>query len=252
MAGASQDARRPGYAELEGLVVAQAARIVELDALAARFEARITDQDRVIGELRQRLGENSRNSSKPPSSDGYGKPSAKQENRSLRKRSGRKPGAQNGHEGAHLERVEVPDERIEHEPEACEGCGGDLADAERVEDGESRQVFDLPEEIALGVIEHAAVRRLCEGCGQISAGSFPQGVQAPVQYGPGIHALGVYLHVFQHLPLRSRAAADLRHDGRRGVDRHLEGVGRSGRPGLERVRPAAALAVEQGPGRQFR
>src|SRR5207244_10257654 len=81
------------------------------------------------------------------------------------------------------------------------GWGEGLARAERVEEGEeSRQVLDLPEEIALEVIEHVAVNRLCEGCGQLTAGSFPRGVEAPVQYGPGIHALGVYLHVFQHLP----------------------------------------------------
>ncbi|MGH2943628.1 MAG: IS66 family transposase [Solirubrobacteraceae bacterium] len=194
MAGASQGAERPTYAELEALVAAQAALISEL-------QARIAEQDKVIAELRKRLGMNSRNSSKPPSSDGYLKPSAKKNKRSLRKRSGRKPGGQNGHVGAHLERVEVPDARIEYEPEACEGCGEDLTGAERLEGGEeSRQVFDLPEEIALRVIEHVAVRRCCSSCERISTGSFPRGVGAPVQYGPSIRALGVYLHVFQHIP----------------------------------------------------
>jgi transposase len=149
------------------------------------------------------LGKNSRNSSKPPSSDGLAKLPAnkKKNNRSLRRRSGCKPGGQDGHEGAHLERREVPDDRVLHEPDCCGGCGGDLHDAERLEDREeSRQVFDLPEEIALEVIEHVAVCRCCEDCGQMSTGSFPEGVEAPVQYGPGVHALGVYLHVFQHIP----------------------------------------------------
>lgn len=186
MAGAGRSAEQPSYAELEALV--------------AELRARIIEQDRAIAELRQRLGQNSRNSSKPPSSDGYGKPSAKKD-RSLRKRSGRRAGGQDGHEGAHLERVEVPDRRIEHEPEACTGCGSDLAGAERIEDGEeSRQVLDLPEEIALRVVEHIAVSRLCGGCGQIGTGSFPAGVDAPVQYGPEIRAFGVYVHVFQHIP----------------------------------------------------
>lgn len=186
MPGASGDAERPSYGELEALVFELRARVVE--------------QDRVIAELRGQLGQNSRNSSKPPSSDGYGKPAVKKD-RSLRKRSGRKPGGQDGHGGAHLQRVAVPDELIEHEPAACGGCGGDLAGAERVPDGEeSRQVFDLPEEIALRVIEHAAVQRLCADCGQVSTGSFPAGVQAPVQYGSRMRALGVYLHVFQHIP----------------------------------------------------
>ena len=65
---AGRDADRPSYAELEALVVAQAARI-------AQFEARVGEQDRLIAELRQRLDANSSNSSKPPSSDGYRKPS---------------------------------------------------------------------------------------------------------------------------------------------------------------------------------
>lgn len=193
MVGAREDAERLSYAELE-------ARIAERDARIAELESQIAGLRAVVAELQVRLGQNSRNSSKPPSSDGYRKPPAKK-NRSLRKRSGRKPGGQDGHEGAHLERVELPDAQVLHEPEGCEGCGGDLSDSERLGDGEeSRQVFDLPEEIALRVIEHVAVSRLCEGCGQISTGSFPQGVAAPVQYGPSLHALGVYLHVFQHLP----------------------------------------------------
>jgi transposase len=196
--GASRGAERQSYGELEARVVAQDARIVELEGQVAEALA-------VIAELRVRLGKDSSNSSKPPSSDGYAKPSAeeskKKKDRSLRKRSGRKPGGQDGHEGAHLERVEVPDAWVLHEPERCDGCGGDLAGAERVRDGEeSRQVLDLPEEIALRAIEHVAVRRCCDGCGEISTGSFPEGVGAPVQYGPVIRALGVYLHVFQHIP----------------------------------------------------
>lgn len=192
MAGAGEDSERPSYAELEARVSAQDARVGE-------FEAQIAELRAVIAELRARLAQSSRNSSKPPSSDGYGKPPAKKD-RSLRKRSGRKPGGQGGHEGAHLARVEAPDERVEHEPEACGGCGGDLGDAERLEGGESRQVFDLPEEIALRVIEHVAVKRRCNGCGQASAGSFPDGVDAPAQYGHSLRALGVYLIVFQHVP----------------------------------------------------
>lgn len=125
---AGRDADRPSYAELEALVVAQAARI-------AQFEARVGEQDRLIAELRQRLDANSRNSSKPPSSDGYRKPVAKKD-RSLRRRSGRKPGGQKGHEGSHLERVQRPDRRVVHEPEGpCAGCGRDLDDAEELEGG---------------------------------------------------------------------------------------------------------------------
>jgi prepilin-type N-terminal cleavage/methylation domain-containing protein len=185
VAGAGKVAGRASYAELEALV--------------AKLEARIAEQDRVIAELRERLDQNSRNSSKPPSLDGYAKPAVK--SRSLRRRSERKPGGQEGHEGAYLVRVELPDGEVLNEPEACDGCGSVLKGAERVEDGEeSRQVFDLPEEITLRVIAHVAVNRLCGGCRQISTCSFPAGVDAPAQYGPEMRALGVYLHVFQHIP----------------------------------------------------
>jgi len=174
--------------EIEALVAGGADAVA---AVIARLEAR-------IAELEARLGANSRNSSKPPSSDGYSKPTPKK--RSLRRFSGRKPGGQQGHEGAHLERVAVPDRQIPHEPEACDGCGEDLSDAEVVEGGETRQVFDIPEELALEVIEHLAQQRRCARCGRVSAGRFPAGVTAPAEYGPGLRALGVYLIVFQHVP----------------------------------------------------
>jgi transposase len=77
--------------DLEALAVEQAALIVELRA--------------EVAELQVRLSANSRNSSRPPSSDGLAKPPAP---KSLRRRSGRKQGGQPGHEGHHLQRVERP------------------------------------------------------------------------------------------------------------------------------------------------
>ena len=195
MAGADgAGSGRPSYEELEALVASQA-------ALIARLEAE-------VAELRVRLAGNSRNSSRPPSSDGLSKPPVDPQKRGLRRRSGRRPGGQEGHEGARLEPVAVPDERVEHRPEHCEGCGGDLASAEPLVGGEHRQVFDLPEGALLRVVEHVAARRRC-GCGHVSAGGFPDGVGAPTQYGPGVRALGVYLCVFQHLPY-DRAGQALR------------------------------------------
>lgn len=67
-------------------------------------------------------------------------------------------------------------------------------------EGEARQVFDLPEDVRLRVVEHLAERRRCRCCGYVSAGSFPAGVAAPAQYGARLRALGVYLVVHQHLP----------------------------------------------------
>src|SRR5829696_4347086 len=92
-----------------------------------------------VAELEARLGQNPRNSSRPPSSEGLGKPAPK----SLRGRSGRRPGGQRGHPGQTLAQVAEPDEVVWHEPVACGGCGVGLAGA--AESGmQRRQVFDIP------------------------------------------------------------------------------------------------------------
>jgi transposase len=184
-------AGRPSYEELDALVASQAALIEGLQGQVSELRAE-------VAELRGRLGQNSRNSSKPPSSDGYGKPVPK----SLRRPSGRKPGGQPGHPGRHLRQVERPDEVIRHVPERCGACGGDLREAEVVAE-EARQVFELPS-VALHVTEHRAQRRRC-ACGATSAAAFPQGVSAPASYGPGLRALALYLICFQHLPYQRAA-----------------------------------------------
>ena len=178
----------PSYAELQELVAAQAARIAELEV--------------VVAELRAQLDQNSRNSSRPPSSDGYAKPSA-DKNRSLRRRSGRKPGGQPGHQGHHLERREDPDRAVLHRVEVCDCCGRDVTEAPIVE-SQSRQVFDLPELPGLECVAHWIQKRRCE-CGNLASSSFPEGVTAPVCYGPRIRALGVYLVSYQHLPYERAA-----------------------------------------------
>jgi transposase len=171
--------------ELEALVGEQAALIVELRA--------------EVADLRARLSANSRNSSRPPSSDGLAKPPAP---KSLRRRSGRKPGGQSGHEGRHLEFATRPDDVVVHVPARCGGCGDDLSDGERVGE-ETRQVFDLPQ-VRLAVCEHRAQRRRC-ACGHVTTAVFPAGVGAPTQYGPRVRALGIYLVAAQHLPYQRAA-----------------------------------------------
>jgi len=91
-----------------------------------------------IAGLRAQLGTSSKNSSKPPSSDGLGKPAP----RSLRRRGG-KPGGQDGHPGQTLRQVATPDVIVRHEPASCAGCGEPAASAIQV-GVERRQVFDLP------------------------------------------------------------------------------------------------------------
>ena len=129
----------PSYEQLVALVAAQERIIVQL-------QARIVEQDARIAELERQLAASSRNSSKPPSSDGLDKPAPK----SLRGRSGRKPGGQPGREGRTLRQVAVPDEVVVHEPSACAGCGDTLATDGSPAGLIRRQVFDIDSKIGEG------------------------------------------------------------------------------------------------------
>ena len=172
----------PTWEELIALTRAQAA---EIAALKAR-----------IAELERRLGLNSSNSSKPPSSDGLKKAARVS---SLREDSGRKPGAQPGHEGETLRQVAKADKVVDHHPPVCSGCGAALA-ADASGDYTARQVFDLPEPQPLVVTEHRAFSCRCEACGATTRAAFPEEVRAPVQYGARIAAFVVYLLHYQLLP----------------------------------------------------
>jgi transposase len=178
----------------------------ELAALVVALQARIAEQDAQIAELKRQLAASSRNSSKPPSADGLDKPAPK----SLRGRSGRKPGGQPGHQGRTLRQVATPDEVVVHEPGACAGCGGRLAVDEQPVGMIRRQVFDIPK-ITVRVVEHRVVSRRCRECGTRTSAGGPAGVTAPVSYGPHAAAIAVYLCLGQHLPVERTAGllADL-------------------------------------------
>jgi transposase len=154
-----------------------------------------------IGELEARLGTTSKNSGKPPSSDGLAKPAP----RSLRGKTGRGPGRPKGQPGATLRQVDVPDHEITHEPGTCAGCGADLHDADVV-GVERRQVFDLPP-VRIEVTEHRLVAKECS-CGTVTKAPAPDGVNAPVQYGSRLAGIGVYLFHGQFLS-KSRTVAAL-------------------------------------------
>ena len=185
---------RPSYDELAALVAEQARVIDELRGRVAVLEAE-------NAELKRRLGMNSTNSSKPPSSDS---PFAKPAPKSLRRKSGRKPGGQPGHPGSTLALVDNPNERKRHEPGPCTGCGASLADAPEV-GMERRQVFDLPP-MTVRVVEHQLIARRCD-CGTTTGAAPPEGVSAPVQYGPRLTAIVLYLYVRQFLSKKRTAAA---------------------------------------------
>jgi transposase len=163
-----------------------------------------------VAELERRLDLNSSNSGKPPSSDGLHKPRREPRTRSLRERSGKPPGGQKGHKGETLRQVDAPGHTVEHYPEACPACGSALSGAMSTGYG-ARQVFDLPEPLPLAVTEHRAHTCRCGHCGRLTRADFPDGVTAPVQYGPRIAAVVVYLLHYQLLPedRLAEAMADL-------------------------------------------
>ena len=168
----------------------------ELIALIAALRAENAALKARIAELERRLGLNSSNSGKPPSSDGLNKPVRVN---SLRERSGKKPGGQKGHKGETLRQVTDPNEVVDHYPSACSMCGARL-DPETSVDHSACQVFDLPEPAPLVVTEHRAHDCQCAVCGAKTRAPFPDGVNAPVQYGARIAAFVVYLLHYQLLP----------------------------------------------------
>ena len=175
--------------------------------------------DRVgkLEKLETRLAElerNSRSSSKPPSTDKANftnRPKPK----SLRKKTGRKPGGQDGHPGSTLEKVAHPD-HIEHHDfapgQACCDCGCALPEATAIgpSDYEIRQVHDFPP-IRIEVTEHRARKCACPGCGKKHLAPFPEGIDAPAQYGPNVQATALYLGSYQFIPYQrlSEAFAEL-------------------------------------------
>jgi transposase len=173
-------------------------RTTQLERKAELFEERtkLLQRENVI--LKEKLAKyenpkNSNNSSVPPSKD---------ENRpfkskSLRKKTGRKPGGQKGHEGTTLEMTANPDETIDHTPEYCECCGKDLAD-KTGKLVERKQVVDLPP-IEPIFTEHRVYEKKCD-CGHVTMSSSPGGLQAPVSYGPMIESLTGYFHSRQYIP----------------------------------------------------
>lgn len=162
-----------------------------------------------VSKLEKQISKNSRNSSKPPSTDGIKKPEGKKKTKSLRKKTGKKRGGQKGHKGHHLEKAEKPDHIIPLTVTSC-SCGADhLADIP-VSCYDSRQVFELPEP-KLEVFEYKSEIKTCPECGQSVKAPFPEGVNAPVQYGPRFRGMLVYMQNQHFLPADrlSKMVADL-------------------------------------------
>ena len=168
----------------------------EVEELIASLRRQIAALEAELAELRRQLGQDSSNSSKPPSSDGLKK--KPRVPGSLRGRSGKASGGQTGHEGGTLRQVADPDRVVRHEACACGHCGLPL-DPKSATQIEKRQVFDLAER-PLMVTEHQASIYHCEHCRGETKAAFPDGVVSPTQYGERMRAAAIYLNIQQLIP----------------------------------------------------
>ena len=151
-----------------------------------------------IKQLEGQLALNSRNSSRPPSSDGLRKPAPK----SLRASGVRPNGGQTGHEGNTLRQSVHVDETIVHRSAPhCRVCQQELHEHAIAE---TRQVFELPP-LAMRTVAHQQMRSICQ-CGAVHLGAWPAGVNAPAQYGASVKAMTVHLNQYHLVPLARTAA----------------------------------------------
>ena len=165
------------------------------------LEAALQAAQQQIAELTALLKQNSRNSHWPSSRD---KSRKKKRTKSLRRKSDKKPGGQKGHQGHTLKMSDTPDVVTVHRPRTCQHCQQPFSSAQGAVAVDKRQVRDLPP-LQIVVTEHQAETLCCRHCLQLSQGTFPPDVVAPVQYGPGIQQLAIYLKNEQYIPYdRSR------------------------------------------------
>lgn len=180
------------------------ARIEKLEALAERLLAENAELRRDNAELKEKLGKSSRNSSKPPSSDGP----TDRHNRRSKEPTGRKPGGQPGH-GKH-ERPEVAPEKVSKRvvlrPTKCTRCASRLVGNDP--DPRRHQVFELPE-IEPIVTEYVLHMLCCPDCGHTTRAALPEGVPTGI-FGPSVIAVCSYLMGVHRLG--KRGAADVLYD----------------------------------------
>ncbi|HZC07816.1 MAG TPA: IS66 family transposase [Ktedonobacterales bacterium] len=182
-------------------------RIAELEAQITQQREQIVALLDRVRHLEARLAKDSHNSGKPPSSDGLKRQVPR--TRSLRRKTGKKPGGQLGHPGETLHLVADPDAVVEHRPAVCTTCQASLKAGEASEASEAseavvvahdrRQVQDLPP-IRLQITEHQALSVRCPACQQVTVGAFPPEAPGRAQYGPRLRALAVYLVAHQFVP----------------------------------------------------
>jgi len=172
------------------------ALIHELRAEIADLKEQIRQLQAQNSDFKRQLKQNSQNSSKPPSSDGFKKPPCPP--KSLRTKTGKSSGGQVGHKGTTLRQSETPDTTINHTLSHCPDCKNEFTPRNR-RHTVARQVFDIPPP-RLEVTEHLAQVYHCQHCKNMHTAAFPEHVTQPAQYGARIKTAAVYLHAQQLVP----------------------------------------------------
>lgn len=171
------------YEELHSLVIDQSAHIKRLEGIIEQLMFRISELEHK---------KNSKNSSLSPSQD-----ENRKRHKSLRQKSGKRPGGQRGHKGTTKKMVSNPDHEIEHKPLYCQHCSSALSAP--LELAGRRQVIDIPP-VEIEYTEHRIYTGRCTCCNKKTTSDYPAGVKGNVSYGSKIEALAVYLSVRQYMP----------------------------------------------------
>ena len=187
----------------EDVFVGQQAKINEQQTLIEQKDARISALEKENALLKAALDKkslpkaDSHNSSVPPSQDKFGIPHT-----SSQRNCTKKNGGQEGHKGSTLEMAENPNLTEKHEPAItiCPCCGKPV-DTTRYKQIRRRQVIDIPTPVLPVVTEHIVYGYDCE-CGQHFEGVFPEGVTAPVSYGPNVKATVAYVSAMHSMPFK--------------------------------------------------
>ncbi len=164
---------------------------MQLGLEVQQLATQLVEQAAAIQELKGRLDKDSHNSSKPPSSDGYGKKNSDEKRTESLRKSGQKPnGGQEGHQGNTLKKSEHPHHVEVSKVTSCLHCGTSLDD-EKASDYEERQVFDIPA-IHIEISSFKAEIKICPQCQCENRGEFPDDVCQPTQYGNGVKTWASY------------------------------------------------------------
>ena len=168
---------------LSTIIVEHAVIIFEQGKLISEQAAKISELETRVKSLEDQLSKNSRNSSKPPSTDNLKRPN------SSRKQSGKQVGSQKGHPGHTLKMVNNADQVIIHSVPDCKFCGRSLSGTRAI-NYERRQVFEIPP-LHVKVTEHRAESKICPNCSRLNKATFPDDVQYPVQYGSYLKSVAI-------------------------------------------------------------